>query len=123
VDEPQPKPHLSEAERRVIRAHSAARMHPVVPHKGRRPGWKRWSIIGAGWFFVALGILGMFLPILQGFLFLAIGIALLAREVEWVRRQRERLYQRFPKLGAWDAKAEHWVERQWHRLRGYFRRA
>jgi hypothetical protein len=121
VDEHHPKPHLPEAERRVIRAHSAARMHPVVPHKGHRPSWKRWSVIGAGWFFVVLGILGMFLPILQGFLFLAVGIALLAREIPWVRRRRERLYARYPKLGAWNDKAEHWVERQGRRVVAFFR--
>jgi type II secretory pathway component PulF len=67
-----------------------------------------------------LGVLGLFLPILQGFLFLAIGIALLAREVEWVRRRRARFYARYPKIGAWNEKAEAWVERQGHRIADFF---
>lgn len=112
---------LPESERRVLRAHAAARMHPIAPHRPRRSAWKRWSVIGAGWVFIVLGALGMFLPILQGFLFLAIGIALLAREIEWVRRRRERLYARYPTLRAWNDKAEQWVERQGRRFVAFFR--
>ena len=40
---------------------------------------RRMLILSAGWFFVVLGILGIFLPILQGILFLAIGLILLSR--------------------------------------------
>lgn len=78
-------------------------------------------MIGLGWTFIVLGGLGMFLPVLQGFLFLAIGIALLAREVEWVRRRREQFYARHPTLRDWNDKAEHWVERQGRRVASFFR--
>mgnify|MGYP001275584755 CR=1 FL=1 len=78
-------------------------------------------MIGLGWTFIVLGALGMFLPVLQGFLFLAIGIALLAREVEWVRRRREQFYDRHPTLRAWNDKAEQWIERQGRRVVSFFR--
>lgn len=51
----------------------------------------------AGWLFIVLGILGCFLPILQGILFLSIGVFLLADEIPFFGRIRDRLEQRFPK--------------------------
>ena len=95
---------------------------PADPPPQRRSPWRRWSLITLGWFFIVLGVLGLFLPVLQGFLFLAIGFALLAREVEWVRRYRERLYARYPKLGAFNDKAEAWIERQGRRVASFFSR-
>ncbi len=50
-----------------------------------------------GWLFIILGILGLFLPILQGLLFLAIGIALLAKDIPLFSRLRDAIYRRFPK--------------------------
>lgn len=66
----------------------------------RRSRWKRLLILISGWFFIALGIVGLVLPILQGFLFLAIGSYLLSLESVWVRRKMLRLQRRYPKLGA-----------------------
>ena len=47
--------------------------------------------IFAGWTLLLLGILGLFLPVLQGFLFIASGLALLSADVQWARRLREKL--------------------------------
>jgi uncharacterized membrane protein YbaN (DUF454 family) len=66
----------------------------------RRPRWKRWLILITGWFFIFLGILGLFLPILQGVLFLAIGSYLLSLESPWVRKKLLQFQRRYPKLGA-----------------------
>jgi uncharacterized protein len=66
----------------------------------RRPRWKRWLILVAGWFFIFLGILGLFLPILQGVLFLAVGSYLLSLESPWVRKKMLQFQRRYPKLGA-----------------------
>ncbi len=49
-----------------------------------------------GWFFVLLGIVGLFLPILQGILFIMIGLAILSSRSELIRRFLKRLEERFP---------------------------
>ena len=66
--------------------------------KPRRPWLVRMAILVTGWAFVALGILGLFLPILQGILFLAIGGMLLSMESPWAQRVMERLRIRYPVL-------------------------
>lgn len=50
------------------------------------PLWKRVLRIGGGVTFLVLGIIGFFVPILQGFLFTLIGLTLLSRESRRVRR-------------------------------------
>lgn len=50
----------------------------------------------AGWAFIALGIAGLFLPVLQGILFLLIGLTILSAEHHWARRWTGKLRQRFP---------------------------
>ncbi|HLA27500.1 MAG TPA: PGPGW domain-containing protein [Syntrophales bacterium] len=49
-----------------------------------------------GWFFLLLGIIGLFLPVLQGVLFLFIGALILAPEVPLFRRIIEDLKKRHP---------------------------
>lgn len=71
--------------------------------------------LAAGWGFVVLGVAGLFLPILQGILFLAIGFSILASELPWAERQLHRLRRHFPRAAATfdDAKlrAAAWGER------------
>jgi uncharacterized protein len=61
--------------------------------------YKRILTLIAGWAFILLGIVGLFLPILQGVLFLLIGLMILSSEYAWARRLLTKLRQRFPKLG------------------------
>lgn len=61
---------------------------------------KRWLILLTGWGFVLLGIVGLVLPILQGILFLLIGLVILSSEYVWAHRVLEKLQKRFPKLAA-----------------------
>ena len=65
-----------------------------------RTHWKRFLILLTGWLFVLLGILGLFLPILQGILFLAIGFYLLSLESPWVHRKMDQVRERHPRVGA-----------------------
>lgn len=67
---------------------------------------KRWAILGLGWGFVLLGIVGLFLPILQGILFLCVGLMLLSREWAPAQRTLDRLRNRYPRVAAASDEAE-----------------
>ena len=60
---------------------------------------KRILILIIGWFFLLLGIAGLFLPILQGVLFILIGLIILSSEYVWAHHLLQRLKEKFPKLG------------------------
>ncbi len=55
-------------------------------------------MIGLGWGLLALGIAGLFLPVLQGILFIALGLLVLSREYAWARQAMAALERRFPGL-------------------------
>ena len=58
---------------------------------------KRVGIFVAGWGLIVAGIAGLALPILPGWVFIFLGLALLAREFEWAERRQDQLkayYQR-----------------------------
>ena len=59
---------------------------------------KRIIILIMGSVFIVLGVAGLFLPGLQGILFLLIGLVLLSKECSWAKRLLHRLRHRFPKL-------------------------
>jgi uncharacterized protein len=81
---------------------------PPVPAPTRRRawkrqrlrGWRRWLTLGFGWTFLVLGVLGLFLPILQGVLFLLIGLFILGQHQPWARRLLRRVERRFPRAAA-----------------------
>ncbi|HEU5450569.1 MAG TPA: PGPGW domain-containing protein [Terriglobales bacterium] len=60
--------------------------------------FKRVGVLALGWTFVLLGIAGLFLPVLQGILFLLIGLAILSSEYVWAHRLLQKLKQRFPSV-------------------------
>jgi len=60
---------------------------------------KRILVLIAGWSFILLGIVGLFLPILQGVLFLFVGLIILSSEYVWAHRLLTKLRERFPKVG------------------------
>jgi hypothetical protein len=82
------------------------------PHRSFRA---RLTIQLAGWGFLLLGVLGLVLPILQGFLFLLVGLYILSLEVEWAKRLRAWLIDRFPQAGRKveeaEARANAWFEK------------
>jgi len=61
---------------------------------------RRGVTIAFGVLFLLLGVIGGFLPVIQGWIFVLIGLTLLARELPWVRHHLERLKGRFPKQAA-----------------------
>lgn len=46
--------------------------------------------------FLVLGVLGLFLPVLQGILFLVVGLIILAPESRWIRALIAKLRTRYP---------------------------
>ena len=76
---------------------------------------KRILIEIVGWGFILLGIAGLFLPVLQGVLFLLVGLIILSSEYAWAHHLLTKLKKRFPKLGstadAASEKARRWLER------------
>jgi len=56
---------------------------------------KGWFFLALGWILVALGITGLFLPFLQGVLFIGLGVGLLLRESprlrSWAKEMGEKL--------------------------------
>ncbi len=80
---------------------------------------RRIAILTLAWLFILLGFAGLFLPFLQGVLFLFVGALLLSKESELARRQLHRLRERHPALARHMDEAEDWVKTQWNRLRGY----
>ena len=79
---------------------------------------KRYAVLALGWFFIFLGILGLFLPILQGILFLTIGLILLSLESEWAAGKLDWLKTRYPRFGKTYDEADRRAMRLWERLRG-----
>lgn len=65
-----------------------------------------------GYAFLVLGVIGLVVPILQGFLFLAIGMIILGKTAPWAERLLERFRQRYPRAGgiidSAEAKVEEW---------------
>jgi len=59
---------------------------------------KHYALLGLGWLFILLGIAGLFLPVLQGILFLCIGLILLSRRSARVRWLMLRAGRRWPKF-------------------------
>ena len=60
---------------------------------------RHYLMLALGWVFIFLGILGLFLPILQGILFLAIGLVILSRRSPRVRLLIRKLAKRYPAFG------------------------
>jgi uncharacterized membrane protein YbaN (DUF454 family) len=63
----------------------------------RRRIW-RGVRIGAGSLLLALGVLGLFVPVLQGIAFILAGLAVLATEFPWARRWLDAVRDRIRRL-------------------------
>jgi uncharacterized membrane protein YbaN (DUF454 family) len=76
---------------------------------------KRVALLCVGWGFILLGIAGLFLPVLQGILFLVIGLFILSYEYVWAHKLLQKLRLRFPAVAKqFDAaaiRASQWVGR------------
>ena len=62
----------------------------MLGEEGKRVLWRILRLT-AGWSLIAVGVVGLFLPILQGFLFIFSGLAILSTESPWARRLLDKL--------------------------------
>lgn len=69
--------------------------------------------ISLGYSFLALGVVGLVVPFLQGFLFLAIGLVILSRHTVWARRLLDWVQWRYPRLYNMIERAEAVSHRWW----------
>lgn len=83
---------------------------------------KRKLCLGAAVFFFFLGVLGLFLPILQGVLFLLVSLILFSKGSARGRMLRRRFVKRYPQWGIKVAVAEAWLGSLPHRVKRWFRR-
>lgn len=63
--------------------------------KRRHPVWRTVRIV-LGLVLIPLGIVGLFIPVLQGVLLLVLAFALLASEIPIVGKWRDKLRERYP---------------------------
>lgn len=76
-----------------------------VSRESHEAAMKRIVILTAGWICVGLGMVGLFLPVLQGFLLIGCGLWLLSKESTFMRRVTDRMKEKYPtqhqRLLAW----------------------
>src|SRR3989344_2147350 len=70
---------------------------------------KRILVLTAGILFILLGLVGLALPFLQGFLFLIVGFILLSISSSRIRAWLESHTRRYPKVHAAVEKMEKWI--------------
>jgi len=68
--------------------------------------------IVVGWVLILVGVIGALLPIIPGFVFFFLGLALLSGESVWLRRKLEAVKERFPRqMGKVQSLKESWSAR------------
>jgi uncharacterized membrane protein YbaN (DUF454 family) len=86
------------------------------------PLMKTIALQALGYFFLVLGIIGLVVPVLQGFLFIAIGLIILSKTAPWAERLLERFRNRYPQAGAIIDKADDKVHAWGRKAVAFFRR-
>jgi len=81
---------------------------------------RRLITIIAGALFIVAGVISGFLPFIQGWIFILIGLMLLAKEIPFVHHKLERVKARFPKQADQLHRFEAYCAEQWRRLKSRF---
>ena len=74
------------------------------------------ALQATGYTFLALGVLGLFLPFLQGFLFILIGLLILARHAVWAHNLLQRFRDTHPRSAELIDRADASMARWWYRV-------
>lgn len=67
-----------------------------------------------GWGFIALGMAGIILPVLPGWIFIALGVLLLADDIPVFRRLIEKVEHKWPQTRGTLRKARAWLGHRQH---------
>ncbi len=81
------------------------RTSPIQSYK------KKVVLLILGWGFIVLGVIGLFLPILQGVLFLVTGLLILSSEYVWAHKLLQKIRSRFPEFASRCDKAKNKARR------------
>jgi uncharacterized protein len=73
------------------------------------------ALQATGYTFLVLGVLGLFLPFLQGFLFIVIGLLILARHAVWAHNLLQRFRDTHPRSAELIDQAETTMADWWQR--------
>ena len=73
------------------------------------------GVLLAGWGAILVGIIGLILPIMPGWIFIFIGLVILSSEYVWAHHLLTRIRQKFPRFGSVldqaTNRARAWMER------------
>jgi hypothetical protein len=82
---------------------------------------KKIVLLLLAWSLIVLGVIGLFLPIVQGVLFLIVGLLILSSEYVWAHKLLQKIRARFPEFASWwdeaTTNAHRWTENIFHRTR------
>ncbi len=88
----------------------------IFPEETMKDKLKTVGILVAGWVLVFLGIIGLFLPLLQGILLLMLGLSVLSLRSRTIQRFLKRLEARYPqhyeRVLLWSEKIKRWFKRE-----------
>jgi len=71
-----------------------------------------------GWIFLVAGIAGLFLPFLQGILFILVGLVILSSQYEWAHKVLGHARKWFPKVAE---RLDGFIEKLWKRFPSFHR--
>lgn len=69
-----------------------------------------------GWVLIVLGVVGLFLPFMQGTLFLLIGLTILSSEYVWAHHLLTKVRTRFPRIAIFSDRAQKKATGWMHRV-------
>ncbi len=78
--------------------------------RNRPPNY--WRVTG-GMALLVLGVVGLFLPVLQGSVLLMLALMVLSADIRLARQLRLRIERRFPRLRRTVRRGRHWMYRWW----------
>ena len=68
-----------------------------------------------GWMLIAIGVVGLFVPVLQGILFIMLGLYVLSRESRMARGWLVKLQRRYPEVHAAARRVKNKLKSWWSR--------